>query len=55
MDAPLSLGIGGSLDCGSTGQPYTPEVTEIWVPAPAFYDVAATFAFSPGFSLPPDQ
>ena len=49
---PLSMGIGGSLDCGST-QPYTPAVTEIWVPAAsaadtAFYDVAATFAFSPG-------
>ena len=43
------MGIGGSLDCGST-QPFTPQVTEIWVPAArtadtAFYDVAATFAF----------
>jgi hypothetical protein len=50
MQTPLSMGIGGSLDCGSTGQPYTPDVTEIWVlPASsvdnAFYDVAATFAF----------
>jgi hypothetical protein len=62
MDTPLSMGIGGSLDCGSA-QTYTPEVTEIWVPAPApppstdpaFYDVAATFAFSPGFSLPPGE
>jgi hypothetical protein len=50
MQTPLSMGIGGSLDCGSTGQTYTPEVTEIWVPAasatdPQFYDVAATFAF----------
>jgi Collagen triple helix repeat (20 copies) len=49
MQAPLSMGIGGSLDCGST-QPFTPEVTEIWVPAAsavdsAFYDVAATFTF----------
>jgi len=49
MQTPLSMGIGGSLDCGST-QPYTPEVTEIWVPAAsavdnAFYDVAATFTF----------
>jgi Collagen triple helix repeat (20 copies) len=49
MQTPLSMGIGGSLDCGS-GQPYTPEVTEIWVTAAsasdsAFYDVAATFAF----------
>lgn len=57
MDTPLSMGIGGSLDCGST-QTFTPEVTEIWVPAAsatdtAYYDVAATFAFSPGFSLPP--
>jgi hypothetical protein len=43
------MGIGSSLDCGST-QPYTPEVTEIWVPAASgsdsnFADVAATFAF----------
>jgi len=59
MNTPLSMGIGGSLDCGST-QPYSPSVTEIWVPAAsvtdsAFYDVAATFAFSPGadFQLPP--
>jgi hypothetical protein len=58
MQTPLSMGIGGSLDCGST-QTFSPTVTEIWVPASsngtstAFYDVAATFAFSPGFSLPP--
>jgi hypothetical protein len=49
MQTPLSMGIGGSLDCGST-QAYTPAVTEIWVPAAspadsAFYDVAATFTF----------
>jgi hypothetical protein len=49
MQASLSMGIGGSLDCDST-QPYTPEVTEIWVPAAStvdsqFYDVSATFAF----------
>jgi hypothetical protein len=49
MRTPLSMGIGGSLDCGSD-QTYTPEVTEIWVPAAsasdsAFYDVTATFAF----------
>ena len=49
MQTPLSMGIGSSLDCGST-QPYTPDVTEIWVPAAsaadsAFYDVAATFSF----------
>jgi hypothetical protein len=53
MDTPLSMGIGGSLDCGSA-QPYSPAVTEIWVPE-GFYDVAATFAFSPGFSLPPGE
>jgi hypothetical protein len=55
MNTPLSMGIGASLDCGST-QTYSPEVTEIWVPAadatPAFYDVTGTFAFSPGFDLP---
>ena len=59
MQTHLSMGIGGSLDCGSA-QPYTPAVTEIWVPAasptaPAFYDVAATFAFSPTLSLPPGE
>jgi hypothetical protein len=48
---PLSMGIGGSLDCGST-QPYTPEVTEIEVPQ-GFYDVAATFAFGLTLPLPP--
>jgi hypothetical protein len=58
LQTALSMGIGGSLDCGST-QPYTPAVTEIWVPAAsngtatAFYDVAVTFAFSPTLSLPP--
>src|SRR5262249_52050322 len=57
LQTPLSMGIGGSLDCGSA-QPYTPEVTEIEVPAAtatdsAFYDVSATFAFSPTLSLPP--
>ena len=59
LQTPLSLGIGGSLDCGSA-QPYTPAVTEICVPAatataPAYYDVAATFAFSPTLSLPPGE
>ena len=49
LKTPLSMGIGSSLDCGST-QPYTADVTEIWVPAAsasdsAFYDVAATFTF----------
>lgn len=49
IQTPLNMGIGGSLDCGST-QTYAPEVTEIWVPAAsasdtAFYDVTATFAF----------
>ena len=46
------MGIGGSLDCGST-QPYPPTgtVDEIWVPAAsngtetAFYDVSATLTF----------
>jgi hypothetical protein len=60
MNTPLSMGIGSTLDCGST-QPFSPTVTEIWVPAAsngvstAYYDVAATFAFSPGadFQLPP--
>jgi hypothetical protein len=49
----LDMGIGGSLDCGTTGQPAPPTngaVTEIWVPAAsatdsAFYDVWVTFAF----------
>jgi Collagen triple helix repeat (20 copies) len=59
MQTPLSMGIGGSLDCDST-QAYTPAVTEIWVPAatatdPAYYDVAATFAFSPTLELPPGE
>jgi hypothetical protein len=49
MQTPLTMGIGSSLDCGSD-QPYTPEVTDIWVPAASasdsnFFDVAATFAF----------
>jgi len=59
LQTPLSMGIGGSLDCGSTQtRPITGVVTEIWVPAatptaPAYYDVAATFAFIPAFPLPP--
>ena len=50
MQTPLTMGIGGSLDCGA-GQPYTPSVTEIWVPAgsngtaPAQYDVWVSLAF----------
>jgi hypothetical protein len=49
IQTPLSMGIGSSLDCGAN-QPYTPEVTEIWVPAAsasdsAFFDVAGTFVF----------
>ena len=52
MQEPLDMGIGGSLDCGST-QPYPPNgtVNEIWVPAAsngtetAFYDVSATLTF----------
>jgi len=53
MQTPLSMGIGGSLDCGST-QVFTPEVTEIWVPQ-GFYDVAATFAFGLSLELPPGE
>ncbi len=53
MDTRLSMGIGGSLDCGA-GQTRPPSgvVDQIWVPvgslstAPAYYDVAATFTFS---------
>ena len=60
LQTPLSMGIGGSLDCGSTQTSITGVVTEIWVPAatatdPAYYDVAATFAFSPTVSLPPGE
>jgi hypothetical protein len=49
MQTPRSMGIGSSLDCGSS-QTFSPEVTEIWVPAAsavdtAFYDVSATFTF----------
>jgi hypothetical protein len=53
MQTPLTMGIGGSLDCGS-GQPYPPDgvVTEIWVPE-GFYDVWATFAFGLTLDLPP--
>jgi hypothetical protein len=51
MQTPLSMGIGSSLDCGSTQPPPSNGVvTEIWVPAASgsdsnFADVAATFAF----------
>ena len=51
MQTPLDMGIGSSLDCGSTqASPIARNVTEIWVPAAspvdsAFYDVAGTFAF----------
>ena len=62
MQTPLNMGIGGTLDCGSTQTyPITGVVTEILVPAAsngsstAFYDVAATFAFSPTVSLPPGE
>ena len=52
INTPLNMGIGGSLDCGSD-QPYTPSVSEIWVPANpggpnsgrVEYDVFATFDF----------
>jgi hypothetical protein len=61
MQTPLNMGIGGTLDCGSTQTSITGVVTEILVPASsngtstAFYDVAATFAFSPTLSLPPGE
>ena len=62
MQTPLNMGIGGTLDCGSTQTyPITGVVTEILVPAAsngsstAFYDVAATFAFSPTLTLPPAE
>jgi hypothetical protein len=51
IQTPLDMGIGGSLDCGST-QPYTPEVTEIWVPE-GRYDVMASFGFGLTLELPP--
>jgi hypothetical protein len=62
MQTPLNMGIGGTLDCGGT-QAFPPNgvLTEIEVPAAsngtstAFYDVAATFAFSPTLSLPPGE
>jgi hypothetical protein len=46
----LFMGIGGSLDCGDTGQPYSPRVKEIWVPSASgtdtgFYDVWTTLTF----------
>ncbi len=52
INTPLSMGIGGSVDCGAD-QPYTPSVSEIWVPGNpggpnqgrAEYDVFATFEF----------
>jgi hypothetical protein len=60
MQTPLNMGIGGTLDCGST-QPYPPDgvTTEIWVPAgsngtkTAYYDVSATFGFGLTLELPP--
>jgi hypothetical protein len=60
MQTPLTMGIGGTLDCGST-QPYPPNgvATEIWVPAAsngtgtAFYDVWGTFSFGLTLELPP--
>ena len=60
MQTPLDMGIGGTLDCGST-QPYPPNgvATEIWVPAgsngtkTAYYDVSATFGFGLTLELPP--
>jgi hypothetical protein len=53
MQTPLTMGIGGTLDCGS-GQPFPPDgvATEIWVPE-GFYDVWGTFAFGLTLELPP--
>jgi len=53
MQTPLTMGIGGTLDCGS-GQPFPPNgvATEIWVPE-GFYDVWGTFAFGLTLELPP--
>jgi hypothetical protein len=52
MQTPQNMGIGGTLDCGSTQPPPSNGVvTEIWVPASsngqstAFYDVSASFAY----------
>jgi hypothetical protein len=49
MQEPLTMGIEGSLGCGST-QEYTSTVDEIWVPAgpngaSAYYDVSTTVTF----------
>jgi hypothetical protein len=53
ITTPLEMGVGSTLDCGPTGQPFTPgsSVKEIWVPAgpngsSAFYDVTSTFSFT---------
>jgi hypothetical protein len=52
INAPLNLGVGGSLDCGA-GQPPSGVVQEIWVPGGtpadggiAEYDVSATLTFA---------
>jgi hypothetical protein len=49
---PLTLNIGGSLDCGNTGQPFNQRVDEIWVTngaaEVAYYDVWVTFNFGRG-------
>jgi hypothetical protein len=47
---PLTLGIGGSLDCGA-GQLYSDPVTDIWVPE-GYYDVWASFFFSKFVAVP---
>ena len=53
MQTPLTMGIGGTLDCGS-GQPFPSDgvVTGIWVPE-GFYDVWATFGLGLTLELPP--
>jgi hypothetical protein len=50
ITTPLPMGVGGSLDCNA-GQPYSPSVTDIWVPggttptSPSYYTVETTFQF----------
>ena len=62
MQTQRNLGIGGTLDCGATGQtnPVSGIVKEIWVPASAngtgtaFYDVSATLGFG-GLATEPED
>ena len=61
MQTPLTMGAGGSLDCGST-QVFGPDLTDIWVPAAsevdtAYYDVTSTFTVGGtlDFDFPPGE